>query len=52
METPQLTKLRGLLNNAIYFSNFFFRNSGVKSNILKNDEKIARMVGSIGLAGK
>jgi len=27
-------------------------NSGVKSNILKNDEKIARMVGSIGLAGK
>merc|ERR1712079_114696 len=26
--------------------------SAVKSNILKNDEKIARMVGSIGVAGK
>ena len=47
METPQLTKLHGLFNNIP-----FFRNSGVKSNILKNDEKIARMVGSIGLAGK
>ena len=29
-----------------------FRISAVKSNILKNDEKIARMVGSIGVAGK
>ena len=33
-----------LLNN--------FRISTVKSNILKNDEKISRMVGSIGIAGK
>lgn len=39
-----------IVSPMLYLYNF--RISTVKSNILKNDEKISRMVGSIGIAGK